>query len=71
MSQADIPREQRLERLYGISRRQILKDVVQIRIRLEAVGAGGAHEGEQICAGTCTERVVREEPNTAFREVYP
>lgn len=61
----DVPRKQRLERLHGIRGRQVLEDVVQICIRLKAVGARAAHEGEQIRTGTCAERVVREELNTA------
>ena len=64
-----VPGQQRFERLHGISSRQILKDVVQIRIRLKAVGAGGAHEREQIRAGTCAERIVREEPNSTLMDI--
>jgi hypothetical protein len=42
----DIPRQQRLKRRHGIRGRQIFEDVIQVRIRLKAVGACAAPEGE-------------------------
>jgi hypothetical protein len=39
-----VTREQRLESLDGVCSGQLLEEVIQVRIRLDPVGAGSAHQ---------------------------
>ena len=46
----EIPGQQRLDLLDGAGRRQMLEQIVQIRVRLDFIDAAGHHQREQVGA---------------------
>ena len=60
---SSVPEQQGFERLEGVGGGQPLKDELQVRVRLEAVGTGARDQGEEIGAGAGAEGVVTKEPD--------
>ena len=62
---ANVPGRQRLERIRGVVGRELLEQVGQVGGGIEAIGAGGADQGEEIRTRARTEWIVCEEPYPA------
>ena len=58
----EAPGQQRLYLCDRSGRRQMFEEVIQIRVRLDAIDAARHHEGEEVRARLGAARVVAEEP---------
>ena len=62
LRRGNVPRQQRFDLIDGAGRGQIVKEVVQVRVRLHVIGAGRHYQREEIGVRLGTDRVVTEEP---------
>ena len=65
----EVPGQQRLNVLHGAGRRQMLEQIVQIRVGLDLIDAAGHHQREQVGARLGAARIVAEEPRFSVIEI--
>ena len=65
----EVPGQQRLNVLHGAGRRQMLEQIVQIRVGLDLIDAAGHHQREQVGARLGAARIVSEEPRFSVIEI--